>query len=111
MSIVLGRRDPYKLTKGNVILDIRSLFLGSWIIPSGVLQSFAIHIEIIVAGGPLPGTERVSIRVTEERLINGTRWEVDVALDCLIRVGRGNHFAGNFGGCGRHFQTQKSCEL
>ena len=83
---------------------MRSLLERLGIIPGRILDFLAVDADVVVAGVALPRAVRVGFRVREGQLVllHGVRWEVDVPLDGLVRVRRGDHGGADFGGCGWH---------
>ena len=66
-----------------------------------IFKHFAIHIDVIVATVPLPRAECLMVGGREDSrgIFDGTRREVDIAFDELIRVGLSDSDAvdGGFG--------------
>lgn len=86
-----------------MILDMRRPLLRDGIIPRRILHGVPIDRDIIVRSLALPRAGRMSVRRRENRLVDGRWWEVNVALDGLVVIGAGDHFAVDLCCGGRHF--------
>jgi len=69
------------LVKCYKAFDASSFLAGLGVIPSDVLDGFAIDCGVVVSCGALPRTDGGGVAVVEEVDLDIVRWEVMIALD------------------------------
>lgn len=85
-----------------MVLDVVCRVLGSRVVPGGILERLSAYCQVVVAGLPLPWTTGVSGRGREDGLVDRVWWEIDVALDRLVSVRRGDDIARDLRRGSRH---------
>jgi len=69
-----------RLPKGDAVLDFSGRGFGSGS-TSGIVVPYAVHFDVVVAGGALPGTNRSVITRFQSFLFDRFGREILIALD------------------------------
>jgi len=50
------------LVECNVVLDVRRLLFGIWVVPGDILDAFPSYVGVVIRGGSFPWTNGASSR-------------------------------------------------
>src|SRR5579859_6815754 len=88
-----SRLDRDAAPKREVAADVIRRLLGVGVIPGAARAHLAVHHHVLVAGGALPGADRVPVAVLEVLPAQSLRWKVVVAFHHYGLVALRHHFA------------------
>jgi len=101
VKLLVGRHLHLVLIECDMVNNIYCLFIWLRIIPRRVAQFSPVYIYGVVRCVSFPWAVCMSIRRPEERLVDGRRGKVYVALDDLVVICFGDNGSVNLG-CSMH---------